>query len=87
MLRAEAMEPRHVVVPWTQLSEGALGGVITEFVTREGTEYGAHDVPLEAKVAQVRAQLQSGHAVILFHVESESVNIVLAKDVPASPPS
>ena len=48
-------EAPKLVVPWDQLSPDALRGVIEEFVTREGTEYGDQDVPLETKVAAVSA--------------------------------
>lgn len=72
----------HVIVPWDRLSEAALEGVITEFVTREGTEYGEHEVPLDRKIAEVRAQILRGDVVILFHAKSETVNLARAKDVP-----
>jgi len=36
------------------LSPEALRGVIEAFVTREGTDYGAQEVPLDTKVFQVR---------------------------------
>ena len=36
-----------MVVPWSSLSEDALVGIIEDFVTREGTEYGASDISLE----------------------------------------
>jgi hypothetical protein len=39
------------------LSPEALRGVIEAFVTREGTDYGAQEVPLDTKVCQVRQQL------------------------------
>ncbi len=47
-------------IPWQKISDEALTAIIEEFVTREGTEYGARDYTLEDKVAQVRAQLRSG---------------------------
>jgi uncharacterized protein YheU (UPF0270 family) len=67
-----------------QLSPGALRGLIEEFVTREGTDYGAGgatagDEPewsLEEKVTQVYRQLSSGEARIVFDLESESASIV-----------
>lgn len=65
-----------VVVPWEQLSETALRGVIEEFVTREGTEYGFDEVDLETKVAQVRRQLERGEVVVVFDAKSESVGLV-----------
>jgi len=67
-----------------QLSPGALRGLIEEFVTREGTDYGdggatAEAEPewsLEEKVTQVYRQLSSGEARIVFDLESESASIV-----------
>ena len=51
-------------IPWQSLSEAALAGLIQEFVTREGTEYGAVDFNLEEKTRQVRLQIQAGEAVL-----------------------
>ncbi|WP_210395704.1 YheU family protein [Motiliproteus sediminis] len=53
-------------IPWRELSPEALDGLIEEFVTREGTDYGHQDYSLDDKVAQVRRQLECGEAVILF---------------------
>ena len=71
----ESFEP--IVVPYTELSEDALRGVLESFVLREGTEYGERDVPLDQKVAQVTRQLQRGEAQIVFDPESESIDIVV----------
>lgn len=73
--------PPEVEVPWDRLSAAALRGVIEEFVTREGTEYGAHDVPLETKVDQVRGQLERGEVVVLFDAKTQSVNLVRAREL------
>jgi uncharacterized protein YheU (UPF0270 family) len=74
-----------------QLSPGALRGLIEEFVTREGTDYGAglggpaasggdeSEWSLEDKVVQVYRQLASGEARIVFDLESESASIVPAR--------
>ena len=51
-------------IPWQSLSEAALASLIQEFVTREGTEYGALEFNLEEKTRQVRLQINSGEAVI-----------------------
>ena len=71
-----------VVVPWERLSAGALRGVIEEFITREGTEYGADDVALERKLAQVQRQLESAEVVVLFDARAETVNLVRAAELP-----
>jgi len=69
-----------MVIPWERLSPDALLGVIEEFVTREGTEYGARDIGLEAKVAAVRRQLERGDVVVLFDIESSTVNLATKED-------
>ena len=57
----------------TLISADALRGVIESFVEREGTDYGA-EYSLEQKVAQVKAQLDKGTAILTFDEESESIN-------------
>jgi uncharacterized protein YheU (UPF0270 family) len=70
-------DPPPVAVPHTELSADALRGVIESFVLREGTDYGARDVSLEDKVAQVLRQLERGEARIVFDPASESITIVV----------
>ncbi len=65
-----------MIIPQSALSAEALLGVIKEFVTREGTEYGAQEVSLETKVRQVQKQLERGDVVIVFDEGSESVDLV-----------
>lgn len=43
-----------MIIPQHMLSPEALHSVIEAFVTREGTDYGEHDIPLATKVVQVR---------------------------------
>jgi len=57
------------------LSPDALRGVIEAFVTREGTDYGAHEVSLATKVVQVRQQLDAGTAVLVYDEATESCTI------------
>ena len=69
-----------VKIPYEQLSPEALHGVIEEFVTRDGTDYGEVEIPLETKIAQVMAQIRSGKAVIVFDQETESCTILKSDD-------
>jgi len=64
-----------------QLSPRALRGLVEEFVTRDGTDYGAVERSVEDKIARVEAQLASGDVRIVFHPGTESANIVLARDL------
>lgn len=61
------------------LSPEALLGLIEEFVTREGTEYGLREKSLDDKVKDVRRQLESGEARILYDSVEERANIVPAR--------
>jgi hypothetical protein len=54
---------------------------VEEFVTRDGTDYGAVERSAEDKIARVEAQLASGEVRIVFDPETESANIVLARDL------
>jgi uncharacterized protein len=65
-----------MIIPYRLLSPEALHGVIEAFVTREGTDYGAQEVPLATKVLQVRQQLDDGTAVLVYDEASESCTIL-----------
>jgi uncharacterized protein YheU (UPF0270 family) len=73
---AEAAE-EHVEIAPESLSPAALRGVVEEFVTREGTDYGHTDRTLEGKVEDVMRQLDRGEAKIVYDPERESVTLVL----------
>jgi uncharacterized protein YheU (UPF0270 family) len=70
-----------VVLSSEQLSESALRGLVEEFVTRDGTDYGNAELSLEEKVARLERQIASGDAKIVFDPESETVNVVLAREL------
>ena len=63
------------------LSPDALRGLVEEFVTRDGTDYGAVEIGVEEKIARVLSQLESGEARIVFDPETETVNIVTSRDL------
>lgn len=60
------------------LSPEALRGLVEEFVSRDGTDYGAVERRLEEKVADVTRRLASGEARIVFDPETGTANIVPA---------
>lgn len=65
-----------MIVPFQQLSLDALHGLIEEFITREGTDYGEVEVSLADKVEQVKSQLQSKEVVIVFDPVLETVTLL-----------
>lgn len=66
-----------MLIPHRDLSTEALQGLVEEFVTREGTDYGEGEFTLSAKVAQVMEQLDSGRVVIVWDPESGSATLQL----------
>lgn len=68
------------IVPINKLSAQALKGVIEEFITRGGTDYGAVEASLETKFKQVKNKLKDGSAVLVFDDETETTNIFPADD-------
>ena len=66
-------------IPYQELDVATLEALIEHFVLQEGTDYGEHEVTMERKVEDVKAQLKRGDAVIVYSELHESVNIV-AKD-------
>ncbi|HSC69070.1 MAG TPA: YheU family protein [Cellvibrio sp.] len=69
-----------MIIPYEQLSSDALQGLIEEFITREGTDYGMEEVSLSSKVEQVRQQLKRRDVVIVFDGATESVSILPRRD-------
>jgi hypothetical protein len=72
----ETPPDRFVSVDHRDLSSAALRGLIEEFVSREGTDYGAREASFESKVEDVRRQLESGEARIVFDLVEERANVV-----------
>ena len=62
-------------IPWEELSADALMGIIEEFVTREGTEYGSSDVSLDKKCQQVKSQIIAGEVMITFDDDLQTCSI------------
>ncbi len=69
-----------MIIPYKQISPDALQGLIEEFITREGTDYGEMEFSLAQKVSQVERQLARGDIVIVFDPATESVSILTKHD-------
>ena len=74
------MNPQALLIPPEQLSADALLGVIENFVSREGTDYGAVEQTFADKIEQVRRQLERGDTVIVFDATSESCTLMTRQD-------
>ncbi|RYA68192.1 hypothetical protein DD598_25400, partial [Enterobacter cloacae complex sp. 2DZ2F16B1] len=55
-----------MIIPWQELAPETLDSLIESFVLREGTDYGEHERSLVDKVSDVKQQLKSGEAVLVW---------------------
>jgi len=65
-----------MIIPWKELDPDTLNNLIETFVLREGTDYGEQERSLEQKVEDVRRQLASGEALLVWSELHETVNIM-----------
>ncbi|MFQ5737248.1 MAG: YheU family protein [Thermodesulfobacteriota bacterium] len=69
------------MVPYRRLSDDALKGLVEEFVSREGTDYGHVEPDMDEKMRDVVRQLEDGRAVILFDDATGTCNIVRKEEL------
>ena len=62
-------------IPHKELYPQTLHKIIEEFVTRNGTDYGAKEASLDSKVKDVLGLLDMGRAQLLFDSDTSSVDI------------
>ena len=64
-------------VPIEMIEQSTLENLVREFVLRD-VDNELNDVPFETKCAEVKQQLLSGDAIVVYSELYESVNIVLS---------
>ena len=69
-----------MIIPFEKLSPEALQGVVEQFISKDGPDSGHADVSFERKVEQVKRQLETGKALILYDESIQSCNIVSRDD-------
>ncbi len=69
-----------VIIPTDRLSKEALSGLIEEFISREGTDYGLQEYDLAQKTKHVEVQLARGEVLVVFDAASDSCNLLPAEE-------
>ena len=69
-----------IEVPVTALSTDTLRSVLESYILREGTDYGAIESSLDAKVANLTRKIERGSARLLFDPNTESITFVTDGD-------
>ena len=60
-----------VEVPPQRLAADVLQGLLEEYASRDGTDYGARELSLAQKVGGLRAQMNRGELLIVYEVDGE----------------
>lgn len=66
-----------MIISYKDVSEEALGAILNEFVTRDGTDYSS----IQSRIENVLQQLEKGTAELHFDRDTESCNIIVADEV------
>ncbi len=72
-----------MIIPWDRIPPETLQHLLEEFVTRDGTDYGSTETPLETRVEQVRRALRDGRAAVTFDTALQSATIVMEDRLPS----
>lgn len=67
---------RTMLIPHDQLAPATLQALIEEFINREGTDYGEHEIPTKTKVSQIMRQLDEGSIIITYDEHSETCTLL-----------
>ena len=65
-----------VRVPTERLAPDTLEALLEEFASRDGTDYGERETPLNVRVAQLRTQMEHGDIALLYDLDSESWDLL-----------
>jgi len=68
-------------VPISDISAEALTGLLEEYVSRDGTDYGEVEVTIDEKTKVLRRQLEEGELSILFDPETQELDIVMREQM------
>ncbi len=69
-----------MIIPPESLSAEALQGVLEEFISRDGTDYGESELSLEAKVNRLKPQVMRGEVLIVFDEVLEGVTLMTREE-------
>ena len=69
-----------VLVPADLIGPEAFHNLISEFILREGTDYGWQEVSFDKKLEQISKQILSGKVKIVFDPNLGSVTLMTERD-------
>lgn len=70
-----------MIIPYKEISQEALHALIEDFVTRDGTDYGQHEMSMAEKAEHLLALLQNGKLLITYHEDTQTCGLVRREEV------
>lgn len=67
---------RFVAVPLQRLQGDILQALLEEFASRDGTDYGEHELSLAQKTTALQKQLEQGELQLLYDADSQQWDLV-----------
>lgn len=67
---------QYIRVPANRLATDILQALMEEYVTRDGTDYGAVELTLEQKVARLESQITRGDIWLLYDGDTEEWDLL-----------
>lgn len=65
------------------LDPETLRRVLEDVTTRDGTDYGEVETPLDLRVTQLLARIRAGEARIVWSARTQTINVVHVRDLQA----
>lgn len=65
-----------LILPHREIEGATLDALLEEIVTRDGTDYGEHELSLESRLSRLRGQLDSGLASLCYDSATETCNVL-----------
>jgi len=69
-----------IEIPLNELSADALQGVLEEYVSRDGTDYGELELSLQQKTQRLLQQWQRKEVVLVFDNDTESTTFLYREE-------
>ncbi|WNO09917.1 YheU family protein [Teredinibacter sp. KSP-S5-2] len=65
-----------MIIPAERLTEEVIRGIVESYITREGTDYGATELSMEEKVAELLPLVLSGEVLISYDENGQSLTLL-----------
>tara|TARA_B100001093_G_scaffold350880_1_gene335395 strand:- start:347 stop:586 length:240 start_codon:yes stop_codon:yes gene_type:complete len=65
-----------IIIPQERLDDATLRRLVAEFVSRDGTDYGRVETPLEVKIERAIRAIRTGEIVVSFDQGSQTTTLI-----------